>query len=54
MADVTTLSAQLAARKMAVAYVWEWLNKDVIGFVGQQESNSQKLIEKQESYIDRQ
>lgn len=51
LADVATLPAQLAARKMAVDQIWDWLKKDVYGFVEQQESNNQKLLEKPESHI---
>jgi hypothetical protein len=53
LTDPTTLSTQLAARKMAVEHIWEWLKNDVFGFVEQQESNAQKLQEKPEEFIDR-
>lgn len=52
MGKVDTLPAQLAARKMAVEHVFEWLKKDVYGFVEQQESNGQKLTETPENYIE--
>lgn len=50
---VDTLPTQLAARKMAVDAIWAWLKGDVHGFVEQQESNSQKLIEKGETFVER-
>lgn len=53
MADVATLPAQLAARKMAVDILWAWLKADVYGFVEQQESNSQNLSENNEEFIGR-
>lgn len=54
MADVGTLPAQLAARKMAVDIIFNWLKADVYGFVEQQESNSQKLASKEsEEFIGR-
>lgn len=43
---IETLPQQLAARKMAVEVIWDWLKKDVYGFVEQQESNAQKLLNK--------
>jgi len=45
LADVNTLPAQLAARKMAVDIIFTWLKADIYGFVEQQESNNQKLID---------
>lgn len=51
--DVTSLPAQLAARKMAVDQIWAWLKDDVYGFVEQQESNNQKMQEAGESFISR-
>lgn len=54
LSKVETLPAQLAARKMAVEFIWAWLNSDVYGFVDQQESNSQKLAQKEgEEFIGR-
>lgn len=53
MTDVTTLPAQLAARKMAVDIIWGWLNQDVFGFVEQQEANAQRLAQTPESFISR-
>jgi hypothetical protein len=53
MTDVTTLQSQLAARKMAVDIIFDWLKSDVYGFVEQQESNAQKLIDTPESFINR-
>jgi hypothetical protein len=49
-----TLNIQLAARMMAVDHMMDWLNKDVIGFVEQQENNNAKVIEEGvESFINR-
>ena len=54
VSDPTTLSTQLAARKLAVDHLWEWMKKDVIGFVEQQESNGQQLADREsETFIDR-
>lgn len=54
MSQPETLSQQLAARKMAVDIIWQWLTQDVMGFVEQQESNSQALIDKGvETFIER-
>lgn len=54
MTDVSTINIQLAARKMAVETITNWLKTDVTGFVEQQESNNQQLIEKGiESFIGR-
>lgn len=50
--DPTSLSTQLAARKMAVDFIFAWLKNDVYGFIEQQESNNQQLLTKEESYID--
>lgn len=53
--DVSTLGQQLAARKMAVDIIFTWLKADVYGFVEQQESNNQKLIDEGvENFIGRQ
>lgn len=46
MSDVNTINVQLAARKMAVETIRDWIKADVHGFVEQQESNSQDLTEK--------
>lgn len=43
---IDTLPAQLAARKMAVEIIFTWLKSDVYGFVEQQHSNSQKILDK--------
>lgn len=48
-----TLSTQLAARTMAVQEIYAWLKSDVYGFIEQQESNNQKLVDKPEGFIDR-
>ncbi len=54
MTDVTTLPAQLVARKMAVEIIWAWLKSDIYGFVEQQEANNQNLSDKEaENFIDR-
>lgn len=54
MTQPETLSTQLAARKMAVDIIWQWLAQDVVGFVEQQEANNQQMIEKGvESFIGR-
>lgn len=54
MTQPETLSQQLAARKMAVEIIWQWLQQDVVGFVEQQELNNQLLVEKGiDSFIDR-
>lgn len=53
MTKPETLSAQLAARTMAVSEMFAWLKSDVYGFVEQQEANNQKLADKPEGFIDR-
>lgn len=54
MTQPDTLGVQLAARKMAVEIVWQWLTQDVVGFVEQQELNNQKILDKGvESFIGR-
>lgn len=53
MADISTLPAQLAARKMAVDIIFSWLKSDVHGFVEQQKSNMESLTIKETPYIDR-
>lgn len=53
MSDPTTVNIQLAARKMAVETIRDWLKADVIGFVEQQVSNTQDLTEKTSEFIGR-
>lgn len=54
MTDVSTLPAQLAARKLAVDIIWAWLKADVYGFIEQQEANNQRVKDKeQETFIGR-
>lgn len=54
MTELSTLPAQLAARKMAVDIIWAWLKTDVYGFIEQQEANNQKAKDKeQENFIGR-
>lgn len=53
MSQPDTLSTQLAGRKMAVDEMWAWVKNDLIGFVEQQESNSQALTDKGEEFIGR-
>ena|ERR1700749_2872890 len=54
LSKIDTLPQQLAARQMAVAEMFAWLKQDVYGFVHQQESNNQELLEKAEDFIGRQ
>ncbi len=42
LTDLTTLSTQLGARKMASDIIFGWLKNDVYGFIEQQESNLAK------------
>lgn len=53
MADIGTLPAQLAARKMAVDILFLWLKSDVYGFVEQQQQNNEKLTQQSENFIGR-
>lgn len=49
-----TLSAQLAARTMAVAEMFAWLKSDVYGFVEQQQANNPpKNMLENEPFIER-
>ena len=47
MSKPETLSIQLAARKMAVETIWDWLKQDVTGFVEQQQNNNAQVLNKQ-------
>lgn len=53
MTDPNTINTQLAARKMAVAIISDWLQRDVYGFVEQQELNNQKEKPTEETFIER-
>ena len=53
LTDVATLPTQLAARKMAVDIIWDWLKQDVYGFVEQQANSIQKTVEEPENFINR-
>ena len=51
--DVTTLSAQLAARKMTSEILYAWLKDDIYGFIEQQRANMEKNTEQVETFINR-
>ena len=53
MTKPETLSIQLASRKMAVDEIWAWLKADVFGFVEAAKTNTGKLAEKTDVFIDR-
>ena len=53
ISDVSTLATQLAARKMASEIIFDWLKQDVYGFVEQQTTNTVKLSEPTEDFIER-
>lgn len=52
MSKPESLSAQLAARTMAVNEIWAWLKSDVYGFVEQQETNNQPKQVESEPFIE--
>lgn len=52
MSKPETLSAQLAARTMAVQEMFAWLKSDVYGFVEQQQTNNPPKNIENESFVD--
>ena len=51
--DLATLPAQLAGRKFASEIIYSWLKDDIYGFIEQQQTNTAKMQEQVDNFVER-